>query len=305
MDTLFGLGGADWLGSGAGLLDYFGPASPDATILSTYAARCPAGPGQAACEDTLRLRLTAGACIALKNAMVLAAREPGCPYYNDVHAIVQRPAIPAAALADPAAYQSGLAASSCNNACAGSVAAWMAALDARCPALAGNPAARAQLQAALFDFCLAGCPNGNPLALPTAAHIANGMYGIGDAINPDDPARPGGQVQACLDQLTAQATLQAQALYQAVLDSLLQAALTQAAALCRARPPMHESLTMTHTPRVYQYTFEAATFMWTMGYRIPGYYPFEVNSNAGTIYPNSIKKMPHVDYPPSLLAQFQ
>jgi hypothetical protein len=45
--------------------------------------------------------------------------------------------------------------------------------------------------------------------------------------------------------------------------------------------------------------------LWTMGYRIPDYYPFEVNQNAGPVHPNSIKEMPQIDYPPSLLAQFQ
>lgn len=42
-----------------------------------------------------------------------------------------------------------------------------------------------------------------------------------------------------------------------------------------------------------------------MGYRIPGYYPFEVNQNAGPVYPKSIKEMPDIDYPPALLARVE
>jgi hypothetical protein len=45
--------------------------------------------------------------------------------------------------------------------------------------------------------------------------------------------------------------------------------------------------------------------LWTMGYRIPGYYPFEVNQNAGPVYPKSIKEMPDIDYPPALLARVE
>jgi hypothetical protein len=45
--------------------------------------------------------------------------------------------------------------------------------------------------------------------------------------------------------------------------------------------------------------------LWVKGYRLPGYYSFEVNQNAGPLYPNSIKEMPKVVYDEELLSKFQ
>jgi hypothetical protein len=44
---------------------------------------------------------------------------------------------------------------------------------------------------------------------------------------------------------------------------------------------------------------------WRLGYRLPGYYSFEVYQNAGPIYPNSIKKPIEIQYPDSLVKLFE
>jgi hypothetical protein len=43
---------------------------------------------------------------------------------------------------------------------------------------------------------------------------------------------------------------------------------------------------------------------WKLGYRLPGYYSFEVHGNAGPVFPNSIKEPIVVQYPDSVLELF-
>jgi RHS repeat-associated protein len=185
VDLLFGNSPADYLGSGVGMLDYYSTSSPNAAISGTngaYATQC----GTAACQDALRWRLTVGGYQAEKTAVIVQynINTRGCTYYNDVHAIVPNPLVPTHATSNPDDFHSGVVASTCNINCEGSVAGWMALLDQQCPdlALPAHATDRAAVEAALFDFCLGSCQDGNPMALLTDAMVTNGELSAVEAI---------------------------------------------------------------------------------------------------------------------------
>ena len=83
-----------------------------------------------ACIDTLRQQLVRSAYHVAKLRLVADYRvnKRGCPYYNDIEAIVAYP-VPAGQMAsDPAGWSSLLQAGQCNTSCAGNLAVWMDSL---------------------------------------------------------------------------------------------------------------------------------------------------------------------------------
>jgi RHS repeat-associated protein len=97
------------------------------------------------------------------------------------------------------------------------------------------------------------CTGGFPATPDTCAYpqmtadtLAGGPWMA--TVYPEDPA------EACSTALLAQATYNAGLLYEAQMANLVAQAMAEATALCRQKPPMDENFTMTHVPKVYQYT---------------------------------------------------
>lgn len=156
-----------------GVFGFFNPNNPD--VASLYAA-CSSAP----CEDSLRWKFTRGAYLDTKLGMVVDYVENNlsCPYWQDGRAIVKKPLMPEAAVQDPDNWMDFNEAVECNATCAGNVAVWMQYLADSCDAV-GQPLTTTDstsIANSLMDYCLSGCPNGNPLGVITNTAVTAGDF---------------------------------------------------------------------------------------------------------------------------------
>ncbi|MBL0019411.1 MAG: hypothetical protein IPP17_24020 [Bacteroidetes bacterium] len=151
------------------ILGHFDPDNSD--LDPAYYSSCGGDPD---CEDTLRHFYTRGAYLTAKIGLQIRLMEDslGCPYYQDVHTIVHKPAMSAFAMEDIGGYNSFVTAGECNVACAANVALWVAELTDSCPALDEQDSLA--LIDALFDYCMGTCQDGNPSGLLMDEAITSG-----------------------------------------------------------------------------------------------------------------------------------
>ena len=165
-------------GSGLGMFDFFEPAGSSAIATGIYDF-C-VSPD---CEvDEVAWLMFRGAYLDLKiTAQNEQKAATGCLFYDDQHAIISFPSLPAEALDDPVAWNNSNLAQHCVTTCNGNVTHWMSLIEAEAACTLSVEQLQ-DIQNALTDYCLDNCGAANPLGYLDVDAIPAGAFADVEAI---------------------------------------------------------------------------------------------------------------------------